>query len=343
MTVSIAAETAAAESAAGSASPRAMVLGEALVVLVQSDPGPLEAAARFDRALGGAEVNVGIGLAGQGFPVSAVTRVGDDGFGRYILGELARHGVDVDAIEVDPERPTGMYVKEVGGGTGAATDLGIGASRMHYYRAGSAASALSADTLRSSAVRRMLGESALVHTSGITPALSDSSRDAMTALFGPERPDALLSFDLNWRPSLWRGRESEARELLAGYLRRADIALLGAPEARAVLGTSDPEELRHAFPEPRWLIVKNDANAVTAFDGTDREDVPALVVEVVESIGAGDAFAAGFLGGVLRGGSLRECVEAAHRTAVRALASSGDHIGVVVGGAAVADPAGTEP
>jgi 2-dehydro-3-deoxygluconokinase len=304
-----------------------VTFGEALVVLVQSDPGPLEDSARFTRSLGGAELNVAVGLAAHGVETSVITRVGNDGFGRFVVDELVRLGVDVSGIDVDPVRQTGMYIKEVGGSTGRPSDLGPGSSRMHYYRTGSAASALSPATLRIPEVERVLTEASLIHTSGITPALSDQARAAQYELVRSRRPGQLLAFDLNWRPRLWRGRESDATRILSNCVRGSDIALLGANEARAVFGLADPGSLRREFPEPRWLIVKNDGNAATAFDGDVRVDVPALSIEIVEAIGAGDAFASGVLAGILSGAPLAESVEQAHRVAARALASPGDHVG----------------
>jgi 2-dehydro-3-deoxygluconokinase len=81
------------------------------------------------------------------------------------------------------------------------------------------------------------------------------------------------------------------------------------------------------FPEPRWLVVKNDGRDATGFDGIERVDVPALEHEVVEPIGAGDAFAAGLLAGLLAELSLAGCIARAHRWAGRALANLGDHVG----------------
>lgn len=328
MTVSISA--AGSSSATEPARPqprRAVTFGEALVVLVQSDPGPLEDSAGFTRSLGGAELNVAVGLVAHGVETSMITRVGNDGFGRYVVDELGRLGVGVSGIDIDPERRTGIYIKEVGGSTGRPNDLGPGSSRMHYYRAGSAASALSPRTLRMPAVRRVLEAASLIHTSGITPALSDDARAAQYELVRSRRPGQLLAFDLNWRPSLWRGRESDATRILSNCVRGSDIALLGANEASAVFGLAEPGSLRREFPEPRWLIVKNDGNAATAFDGDTRVDVPALSVDIVEAIGAGDAFASGILAGILAGAPLAESVEQAHRVAARALASAGDHVG----------------
>jgi 2-dehydro-3-deoxygluconokinase len=304
-------------------------IGEPLIVLVPTAPGALEYAETFTRSMGGAEANVAVGLASLGTPAALVGRVGDDGFGRYLASELAQHGVDTSGLEIDPVRSTGVYLKEVGGNSGLATDLGPGVSRMHYYRAGSAASALSPATVATAAVAGLLRRAPLIHTTGITPGLSSSAAQAQRAVFAGRVPGQLLSFDLNWRPALWRGREREAAAELAHFMRRADIALIGAPEALAVFGTSDPDELRAAFPEPRVLVVKNDGNIATGFDGANRVDVPALRLDVVEAIGAGDAFAAGLLDALLRGTPLAAAISVGHACAARALASRGDHIGHV--------------
>lgn len=309
-------------------SAKVVCVGEALTVLVPQVPGALESCDTFVRGIGGAELNVAIGLAARGVPSALLTRVGDDGFGRHLLGEAEALGVDVSAVEIDPRRATGLYVKEVGGESRHPFDLGPATSRMHYYREGSAGSALSPLTLARPEARALLDQAPLVHLTGITPALSASARDLCLALAAEPRDERrLLSFDLNWRPALWAGREAEGAQTLAQLARAADVVLLGVSEARIVFGTDDPAELRGRLSEPRILVLKNDANAATAFDGTERFDVPALEVRVVEAIGAGDAFAAGFLGALVTGSGVHAAVEEAHRLAIVALASHTDHVG----------------
>jgi 2-dehydro-3-deoxygluconokinase len=299
--------------------PAVACLGEALVVLVPTVAGPLEHAATLTRSIAGAEANVAIALVAAGAPAAVITRVGDDGFGRYITSELARLGVGTSAIEVDAVAPTGIYVKDLA----PAGDRG----RMRYYRTGSAGSLLSPDTLDSPEARSLLTGARVLHTTGITPALSDSARDAQLALLERRAAGQLVSFDLNWRPALWRDREDEARTVLGAFVRRADVAFIGASEASDIWNTTDPAELRAMFPEPRWLIVKNDASDASGFDRDHRVDVPTLHLDVVEPIGAGDAFAAGFLAGLLAGLSLEGCMARAHRMATRALSNTRDHVG----------------
>ncbi|WP_091230614.1 sugar kinase [Microbacterium sp. 3J1] len=301
-------------------SPLAVCVGEGLVSLVPATAAPLEDARTFHRSLAGAEWNTAIALASAGIRTAVISRVGDDGFGRFLTAELRRHEVDASAVEIDGEAPTGLYVKELSPRPDGSVD-----GTMHYYRAGSAAAAMSPATLASPPASALLSEAVLVHTSGITPALSDSARAAQDALFAERRDGRLLSFDVNWRPALWRGREDHGRTVIADYARRADVVFCTRPDADAVFGTDDPDRLRALFPEPRYLVVTSPDGA-TAFDGAERTDSTALDVPVVESIGAGDAFAAGFLAGILTGLSLTGSLARAHRIATRALASTRDHV-----------------
>ncbi|WP_372967637.1 sugar kinase [Microbacterium sp.] len=301
-------------------SPLAVCLGEGLVSFVPATAAPLEDARTFHRSLAGAEWNTAIALASAGIRAAVVSRVGDDGLGRFLTSELRRHDVDDSAVEIDADSPTGLYVKELSPRPDGSID-----GTMHYYRAGSAAARMSPAMLAAPPASALLAEAALVHTTGITLALSESARAAQDAVFDRPRDGRLLSFDVNWRPALWRGREDEGRAVIADFARRADIVFCTRPDADAVFGTAEPERLRALFPEPRYLLATSPDGAV-AFDGAERTDSRSLDVPVVESIGAGDAFAAGFLAGVLTGLSLTGSLARAHRIATRALISTRDHV-----------------
>ncbi|MEV6279752.1 sugar kinase [Nocardia sp. NPDC051832] len=300
-----------------------MTIGEGLAVLV-ARPGPLEESETFERTAGGAEANVATVLTQLGVDATWLSRVGDDGFGRYLTGHLAARGVDVSAVVTDPGRPTAVYVKERGSGSGRATDLAARDSRMLYYRTGSAASALSTADIAAPAAAALLTRCQLVHFTGITTALSESATGLTEAVLALPRRGRLVSFDLNFRPALWAGRTEQAAEILARHVRGSDVVFLGADEAGAVFGTEDADRLRALFPEPGHLIVKNNEHSVTGFSGTERVEMPALALEVTERIGAGDAFAGGYLAALLHGRPLGQRLRFGHLCAAAALTGTGD-------------------
>ncbi|MFI6157096.1 sugar kinase [Kitasatospora sp. NPDC051170] len=300
----------------------AVCVGESMAVLLPDRPGPLEAVENFRLSVGGAESNVAGALAALGVPTAWISRVGDDGFGRRLLAEVAARGVDVSAVAVDPHRPTGLYLKEVGGASGHHHDLGPGRSRLHYHRRGSAAAALSPALLTDPAAAALLAGARLLHLSGITAALSDDCLALLRALLADRHPGRIVSFDLNWRPALWRERDPS---VLPPLLDAADVLLLGADEAEDAFGTGDAAALRRRFPGPATVVVKDAARAVTALerDGTAVTE-PALDVEVVEATGAGDAFAAGYLAGTVHGLDQRRRLRLGHLSAACALTAPGD-------------------
>ncbi|NYI08412.1 2-dehydro-3-deoxygluconokinase [Allostreptomyces psammosilenae] len=297
-----------------------------MAVLTPASRGPLERADTFHRTAGGAESNVARGLVALAVPAAWISAVGDDGFGRHLIGELAEAGVDTSAVLVDPTRPTGLYVKEIGAGDGHPHDLGAGRSRMHYYRGGSAASALGPALLERPRAAALLGGARLVHLTGITAALSDSCLALLHEILRRRGPGQAVSFDLNWREALWRRRDPG---VLRPLLDAADLVLLGADEATAVLGTAEPAELRALLPGPRAIVVKNDARDATVLERTAGGEVVtterALSVDVIEPIGAGDAFAAGYLAGELRGYDARRRLRLGHIAAAATLVVPGDH------------------
>ncbi|WP_405497633.1 sugar kinase [Nocardia sp. NBC_00511] len=298
---------------------RAVTVGEGLAVLIAA-PGPLADSAVFDRGAGGAEANVAGVLTQLGVPTGWISRVGDDGFGRYLVGHLTARGIDTSAVTVDALRPTAVYVKERGSGSGRPDDLPASASRMLYYRTGSAASALSPADLDTP----LIEGAELIHFTGITTALSPSATELTDALLTLPRAGRLISFDLNYRPALWAQRADVAADILARHLAGSDVVFLGADEAEEVFGTGDADRLRVMFPRPRHLIVKNDKHSVTGFLGADRLEVPALTLEVTERIGAGDAFAGGYLAALLQGRPHEQLLRFGHLCAAAALTGAGD-------------------
>lgn len=282
-------------------------LGETMVVLVPAEPGPAHEVRCWTRGIGGAESNVACHLARLGVASAWVSAVGADAFGRAVLDEVGGAGVDVTGVDVDPDRPTGLYVKEAD----------ASGSPVRYYRQGSAASAMGPETLD----RLDLSVVRLVHVSGITAALSESCLALLREVLTRPRDGRLVSFDLNWRPALWRDRDPAVLRDLANA---ADIVLAGADEAEAVWGTGDPHKLRELLPGPASIVVKQGEKGATLVEDDGYTYQPALRVDVVEPVGAGDAFAAGYLAAHLAGEAPARRLRAGHLQAAAVLLTTED-------------------
>lgn len=288
-------------------SAEVLCLGETMSLVAPASPVPLEQAPTFTLSAGGAESNVAIHLAALGHRVRWASRLGDDPLGKRVLGTIAVAGVDTDLVEVYPHAPTAVYFK----------DPSPEGTRVHYYRAGSAASTMDEDFLPGDAA----DAAQLLHISGITPALSEGCDRMIRHLLTRER-GARISFDVNHRPALWSAQE--AAPVLRELAELADIVFVGLDEAATLWGVKTADEVRDLLDGPDTVVVKDGAEAAYAL-GRSRVVVPAPEVEVVEPVGAGDAFAAGFLSGVLRGEDDVRCLRLGHVLAAHSLRSTEDH------------------
>ncbi|MFE1073595.1 sugar kinase [Streptomyces sp. NPDC058783] len=287
-------------------------LGETMAAVAPAPSDTLDGAESLRLSVAGAESNVAMYLADLGLPVSWLSAVGDDALGRRVRAAVEGAGVDVSGVRTDPARPTGLLLK----------DPGAAGTRVHYYRQGSAASALGPDVLDDARV----GGAALLHLTGVTPALSPSCRALVERALGTPRARRThaVSFDVNHRPALW------PPDTAAGVLRDladgADIVFVGLDEAQELWGAGLTEaDVRGLLSSPRVLVVKDGGRGATAFTERGVCTVPALAAEVVEPVGAGDAFAAGFLAGLWRGTDLTRALRLGHITAASALQVVGDH------------------
>ncbi|MGW9413938.1 sugar kinase [Arthrobacter cupressi] len=302
--------------------PTAVCIGETMAMLTPVNGVPLHRADELHCSIGGAESNVAMGLAAMGLDAHWVGRVGHDGFGTRIIEDLRDHGVGVSGVEMDPGLPTGLYVKV----PAQETDPDAGSSVL-YYRQGSAASAMAPATLANPAVAELIAKAGLIHLSGITAALSADCRALLEILLKAPRNGRLITFDVNWRAALWAGPNTAGQDksVLRQLANLADIVLVGKDEAGHAFGTTDEGELRALMPDPAVVVIKNEAISAIALhrDGR-RDEVPALSVEVVEPVGAGDSFAAGYLSGVLFGLNQKASLRRGHAAAACTLTVHGD-------------------
>lgn len=286
-------------------------LGEALIVLDPVSRGPLRHVDTFAKRVGGAELNVAVALARLGHRAGWAGSLGEDEFGQQILSFLRGEGVDVSGVRLDPEAPTGVYFKE---------RRALDRLRVYYYRAGSAASRARFEDLD---VDYLLAGDVL-HLTGITPALSESCRDLTERLLSAaDERGTFVSFDANVRFRLFEGRSP--RDVLGPLLARADLLFLSDEEAELLLGGDDPDAVEQAREGLRaQTIVVHDAEGSFAVGERGVTRKAAYPVEAVDTVGAGDAFVAGFLAGRLRGWDIGKCLDMANTCGACAVTVPGD-------------------
>jgi 2-dehydro-3-deoxygluconokinase len=290
-----------------------ITFGESMGLISVMDFGPIEFAREFRLGLGGAESNVAIGAARLGADVTWIGRLGADAIGSMIERRLRGEGVRVHAIRDGGF--TGMMLRH---------QRFAGHVSVDYHRAGSAASRLRPGDIPDDLLRG----AGILHVTGITPALSQSARDAVfDAVRRACGLGVTVCLDVNYRAKLWAA--DVARPVLTRLATQAGILMAGAEEARLLLDKGNPapgRELAEALAElgPAEVIVKDGARGCSALiDGTCHQ-VQALAVPVVDQVGAGDAFAAGYLADRLAGQPAETRLRTAIAMGAYAVAVSGD-------------------
>ena len=298
-----------------SGSPDIVTFGETMVLFLAETAGPLREATRYGRFIAGAETNVATGLCRLGHSAGWISRLSDDELGRAVAFRLRGEGVDISRAKVDPEAPTGLMIRE---------RRELGPLEVIYYRKGSAASRLTPDDLDADYIRG----ARYLHLTGITPALSATCRATSFAAAAIAREAGVpVVLDPNLRFKLW-GRE-EARTTLRELTQQADILLPGLEEAEFLTGETDPDTAARAFmelaPSLKMVVMKLGAEGSLTVTRDERVHVPATPLpRVIDPVGAGDAFAAGFYAGQLRGLGLAETLAVANRCGAWATTAPGD-------------------
>ena len=295
-----------------------MLAGEPMGLFIAQTQGPLESVTDYSMAVAGAEFNVAVGMSRLGHRVGYLTKLGDDPFGKLIVSIMNKSGISTELTSFSGERPTGFMLK---------SKVTQGDPEIFYFRKGSAASTLCAQD-----VERVdfTGYSTL-HMTGILPALTPSTREATYALVRKARAHGLLvSFDPNLRPQLWPDETAMITFMneIAGL---CDIYLPGVAEGKLLCGCEKPKDIARTYREKGANIVVVKCGGQGAYySGPDDEGMcPGFPVEhIVDTVGAGDGFAAGLLSALMEGLPLREAVRRANAVGAIQVMSRGDNDGL---------------
>jgi 2-dehydro-3-deoxygluconokinase len=295
-----------------------LTFGEAMLSLQSGTPLATGSAARISTA--GAESNVSIGLARLGHHVRWAGRVGADEPGRLVLRTLRGEGVDVSCATVAPDGFTGSMLRE---------RLVADVARVHYWRAGSAAAGQRPDHLAPA----LAAGARILHVTGITCALGSGPRAAVAAAVEHAHEHGwTVVVDVNHRSRLWSTRD--ARQALAPLRHLVDVLVASEDELAVVAGTDGATDEARRVAEllaagVGEVVVKRGSGGADLYGAGGRHlHQPARRVEVVDTVGAGDAFCAGYLSSMLDGLPAGGRLRRACTTAAFAVASRGDWEGL---------------
>lgn len=276
-----------------------LLAGEPMGLLIAQTEGSLDTVKGYSLAVAGAEFNVATGSARLGHNTAYLTKLGDDPFGKLISRTLNENGIDNSLVIYSNERRTGFMLK---------SKVSKGDPEIFYFRAGSAASTLSEEDVEKIDFTKFSN----IHLTGILPALSDSTRAAVKLMLKKAREANLfVSFDPNLRPQLW-----PSQGVMVSYINelasKADLVLPGDGEGKILCGTTDAHEINKFYLGlgAKTVVTKCGPKGALISDGKTDTMVPGFIIDkVVDTVGAGDGFAAGTLTGLMEGLPIEKAVE----------------------------------
>lgn len=266
-----------------------VTIGETMLMMNPVQSGPLRYVSSFTKTVGGAESNLCIAVTRLGHTAGWISGLGKDEFGLYIHNFLRGEGVDVSRVKFDDKAPTAVYFKERREGA---------ESRVYYYRKNSAASNMEPADLDAEYIKN----AKFLHVSGITPALSEScSATIFRAIDIAKQNGVKISFDPNIRLKLWT--MEKARPVLTRIAEQCDIFFPGYQEISLIYPDLSVEQVAESLFSKgvKKIVVKQGADGCRILTPDGETTVPGFAVKMVDPVGAGDGFAAGFLVGQIRG------------------------------------------
>ncbi|MDG5472243.1 sugar kinase [Jeotgalibacillus sp. ET6] len=295
-----------------------VTIGDAMVSLNPMSKGPMRYVSTFERKVGGAELNAAIGCSRLGLKTKWISRLGNDEFGRYILNFVRGEGIDTSAVTLVDQYPTSVYFKEI---------LEDGSGRTFYYRSDSPTTTLKTEDISAS----IFSGAKLLHVTGVFPAVDKAKNVELIkqAVVLAKQEGMLVSLDPNIRLKLWSKEEAKAG--LTELLPYTDILLTGVEEAEILYGTADPDEIiaesiEHGI---SWIAIKQGESGSIGYHRSEKLVSPAVKArKVVDTVGAGDGFDAGFIYGVLNGWPLERSLHFANTIGSMVVSVSGDNEGL---------------
>ncbi|MDN6968767.1 sugar kinase [Oenococcus sp. UCMA 17063] len=297
-----------------------ITIGEPLTTFASIDADvDLAHAENFKKIVGGAELNVAIGVSRLGHSTEYISRVGKEPLGKFVKNQIDTNNVGSDYISFDDQYWTGIQLKQ---------KVTKGDPATYNFRRNSAATHLSPDIID----QVDLSDVKIAHMSGIFPAISKTAQDSFRRLFKRLNEQHIFTtFDPNLRPSLWPDEETMVKTIneLATF---ADVVLPGTNEGEILIGSKDPETIADFYLQadktktvivkvgPQGAYVKNKGEEGYFINGFK-------AAQVVDTVGAGDGFALGYITALLEGKSQKSAVMRGNAVGCLQVQTPGDNDG----------------
>ncbi len=297
---------------------KVILVGEPMALFIAETEGTLDTVTSFTRSAAGAEMNVAIGLKRLEHEVCYITKLGKDPFGKYLIDFLKGEGIDTSFICFDDHYPTAFQLKG---------KTSVGDPDVAYYRNGSAASNLKVDDVDEI---DMCGFNHF-HLTGIFPAISDISRATLLYLIEKAKNNGLTtSFDPNLRLSLWK----DSTDMVATINKiafRCDTVLPGISEGKILTGFDNEKDIADFYLSHgvQNVVIKMGPKGAYVKTQTEEAYIDGYHVEkVIDTVGAGDGFAVGFISGLLENKDVSECADRANAIGALQVMHKGDNEGL---------------
>jgi 2-dehydro-3-deoxygluconokinase len=294
-----------------------ITIGDAMIAMCPREKGPIIFSDTFKRKVGGAELNVAIGCARLGLKVGFISRLGNDDFGKYIIKTTRGEDIDISEVKLVDGYQTSVYFREV---------LSDGSSRSFYYRENSPTSTMKCEDLNEEYFR----SAKILHITGVFPSITKNNQEIiLEAIKLAKKNNLTISFDPNIRLKMWT--KEEAKSYIEKILPDVDIILIGDEEINILLGDvsiEDAIKIFHGYGIGKVIVKKGSKGAIGS-DSRDIYEVDAIKPKaLVDTVGAGDGFAAGFLTALCNGENLKECVKFGNAVGSLVVGVEGDNEGL---------------
>ncbi|MCR8868114.1 sugar kinase [Peribacillus frigoritolerans] len=293
-----------------------LTLGDAMITLNPEETGPLRFVNRFERKVGGAELNFAIGCARLGLRSKWISRLGKDEFGKVIYNFARGEGVDMSDVAYVNGYPTSLNFKEI---------REDGSGKTFYYRYQSPILTLKPGDI----TEKMFEGIDIVHLTGVFLAIDPKNVNiAKRVMEIAKQKNIPVSFDPNIRLKLWS--IEEARSVYYDIFPYVDILLTGLDEIRLIIGTDSKESLAE-FAKVNaidQLVIKDGKQGSKLYTKSEWHEKEAFHVIPVDTVGAGDGYDAGYIYGYLNGLSIDERLAFANGVGALVTTVAGDNEGL---------------